>query len=299
MGVQIHDWLRAARPLAHANVAPPLVLGQAFAWATTGRFSWTAAALIHAFGVVDHLFIVFANDYADRDTDADNTTYTPFSGGSRVIAEGRLSPDALRRAAVAMAASLVALAGAWSGSRPGMVAFAFVALGLLWAYSYPPLRYAHRAEGALLQGLGVGVILPLVGFYGQTGSLAAFPWSALGPLFLLGTAGNVVTALPDTPSDRRAGKRTWAVRQGVARARTHAVLVVALAVVLSGFVGPPLPPGARMCLVAVPATAVATSLFFVRRAAPDHRGAMLGFVTTLGGAIALTWVTWAVALFID
>lgn len=293
------DWFRAARPLAHANIAPPLVLGQAFAYAVTGRFSWTAAAMIHVFGVLDHLYIVFANDYADRETDADNETFTLYSGGSRVLVEGRIAPLSLRRAAMAMAGGMVALSIAWGSARPGLIGFAAVAIGLLWAYSYPPIRLSYRGGGEVLQALGLGVILPLVGYYGQTGSLGAFPWSALVPLWILGFAGNIVTALPDEPSDRRANKRTWPVVRGLGPARQHAVAFIAVGAGLTYFVGPASSLGARMLVAGLPLGALAASLLLIGRAEPSNRGAMLGFVTLLGGAISLVWIAWAVALFLS
>ncbi len=291
------DWFRAARPLAHANIAPPLVLGQAFAYAETGHFSWTAALMIHAFGVLDHLYIVFANDYADRETDADNETYTLYSGGSRVLVEGRLAPLSLRRAAMAMAGGMVALSIGWGSARPGFIGFAAVAIGLLWAYSYPPIRLSYRGGGEVLQALGVGVTLPLLGFYGQTGSLGAFPWAVLVPLWILGFAGNIVTALPDEPSDRRADKRTWAVVRGLRPARRHAVALIAVGAGLTYFVGPPSSVGARLCVACLPLCALAPSLLLIDRAEPAHRAAMLGFVTLLGGAISLVWIAWSIALF--
>jgi len=291
------DWLRAARPLAHANIAPPLVLGQALAFATTGAFSWPAAVLVQAFGVLDHLFIVFANDYADRETDADNDTHTLYSGGSRVLVEGRIAPISLRRAALAMAGGLVALSLGWSAERPWLVVFALAALVLLWAYSYPPARLSYRGGGEVLQGLGLGVVLPLVGFYGQAGTVASFPWSVLVPLWLLGVAGNIVTALPDEPSDRRADKLSWPVLRGLAAARRHAMALISLGAGLTFFVGPPMSLGARVVVAGLPQVALAASLLVAGRAEPARRGAMMLFVTLLGGAISLVWVGWAVALF--
>jgi len=292
------DWLRAARPLAHANIAPPLVLGQAFAYAETGRFSWTAALFIHLFGLMDHLYIVFANDYADRETDADNETHTLFSGGSRVLVEGRIEPRSLRRAAMTMAGGMVALSIGWGSERPGLIGFALVAIALLWAYSYPPIRLSYRGGGEVLQALGLGVTLPLGGYYGQAGSFSGFPWAALLPLWVLGFAGNIVTALPDEPSDRRADKRSWPVLRGYVAARRHAVALIAVGVGLTYFVGPPLSLGARLLVVGLPLAALAVSLLFIGRAEPSRKGTMLAFLTLLGGAISLVWVTWSVALFL-
>ncbi|MDH5493566.1 MAG: prenyltransferase, partial [Myxococcales bacterium] len=97
-------WWQASRPLAQANLALPLLLGQALAVGAGARFDPWLALLVHAFGLALHLFIVFSNDYADRDIDVAGTR-TLVSGGSGVLVEGKLRPRALARAARAMAAA--------------------------------------------------------------------------------------------------------------------------------------------------------------------------------------------------
>ena len=54
--------------------------------------SLAAKAVAGGFGVLVQLVIVFVNDFADRETDARNTTFSRFSGGSRVLPEGRIAP---------------------------------------------------------------------------------------------------------------------------------------------------------------------------------------------------------------
>ncbi|HHH27463.1 MAG TPA: prenyltransferase, partial [Polyangiaceae bacterium] len=100
-------WLRAARPLAHANIAPPIALGMAFAHALRSEFSVRMAAVGFGFGVLNHLGIVFMNDLADRETDAMAQTRTPFSGGSRVIPDGLITASALRNAAITVSVLLL------------------------------------------------------------------------------------------------------------------------------------------------------------------------------------------------
>lgn len=290
-------WLRAARPLAHGNIAPPLLLGQAWAFATTGRFSLGAFAVAHAFGVIDHLFIVFANDVADVEIDRDNRTRNLFSGGSRVIVDGLLSPRALAKGAIAMAALLVALSLAWP-ARPLLPAFALAAIALLGAYSFPPLGLSYRGGGEILQGLGVGVVLPLVGYYAQAGTLTGAPIAGLAGLFLFGVAGNVITALPDEPSDRAGGKRSWPVVRGGRRARRDAIALSCLALGVASLALASISPLARALVVGLPALALFASLVDLRRAEPTHRGACLRFVIFAAGAGTVFQLAWAVALVV-
>lgn len=281
-------WLRALRPLAHGNLAPPILLGQALSVAAGWPFDPLAFCLAHAFGLADHAFIVFANDLADHETDADNTTPTPVSGGSRVVPQGLLTPAALARAASWSAAALlgVSLVGALLMSRPLAPLFALAALGLLWAYSHGP-RLSYRGGGELLQGLGLGVVLPLWGFYAQAGTLGRAPWAALGPLVLLHAVGNVLTALPDLPSDARAHKRTWPVRVGEATARRHVLVGLTLALLGVGLVVLRHAGALAACAVLAPPCVALVVACGLRR----HR--VLPFVLAGLGVIGLVQLAWA------
>ena len=230
-------WLRAARPLAFPNLAAPLLCGQALAWEAHGFFAAAGLLMALAYGLFNQLYIVFLNDYADRQADALNPHPTFFSGGSRVLPLGLLPPTALRRAGLVAGAGALALAvgsGARSGTfDPTAPLLAAAGLGLLWAYSFPPVRLNYRGGGEALQGLGCGAILPLLGFYFQAGALAGFPWLLLPVLVALNTAGSIGTSLPDATADRSAGKKTWAARRGVSAACSAALLLGGAALVLS------------------------------------------------------------------
>lgn len=295
---RFRSWFQAARPLAQANIAIPLLVGEALAWAQTGRVHLEMLIAIHVMGVVDQLAIVFANDVADEEGDRKNDTYTPFSGGSRVLPEGKLTLDALRRAAWTMVAILLATSvGAgllWS--RPWLGGLWGAGLVLLWSYSFSPLRLSYRGWGELAQGLGLGVLLPLIGFYGQAGSFDSFPWSALAPLFLLGFAGNINTALPDAPADAAVDKQTWPVRYGTRRARKHTLQLVALAIVATPLV---LRDFEQVVWATVEVPALLLLLVAWRelsRAEPEARASCRRFVLSVGAATHVVALGWSVAL---
>lgn len=232
----MNAWIQAARPLAHLNIVVPLLLGQAAAWHVTGRFSlgWFAAAL--AWGVLDHLFVVFANDYADRATDTGSRT--PLSGGSGVIPEGKLTARAVGSAAAFSALALLIYSGAMVPfGKTWLPLYGVAALSLMWLYSYPPARLSFRGGGEWLQGIGVGVGLPSLGYYLQTGEPLAPGW-ILAPASLLGLCSNVLTALPDADDDARAHKRTFPVRHGIPAARRFASAGIAFACFIVFFATP-------------------------------------------------------------
>lgn len=286
-------WLQAARPLSQANIAVPLLYGQALAFGLFQTFSWRRFALAMVYGVLTQLFIVFANDAADWEADLKNLAPTPFSGGSRVVPEGKLSPMALGKGALVLAALLGAFGFYVTLQERLALALLFCTAPLLltWAYSFKPLRLSYRGGGEHLQALGVGAVLPVVGLYFQAGTLAALPWGALIPCYLLGWAGNVVTALPDEPADRRSDKRARPVVVGAARARLEALLAVGLALALT----PLATPGVLGITRAV-AVAPAASLLVVAALWPKAQS--VGFVVAAGGAIMLGFFGWAGACWV-
>ncbi|MBM4364473.1 MAG: prenyltransferase, partial [Deltaproteobacteria bacterium] len=232
MPVRLAAWFQASRPLAAAQMLAPLGFGMSLAWADRGAFRGKIAWLLVAFTLLDQLVIVFANDVADLRTDLENRTHNRFSGGSRVIAEGKLSPLDLGRGALVSLLALGAVSAylALVELRAFMVVLAAIAAHLLWMYSFPPFRLSYRGHGEILQALGLGAVLPLAGYYGQTGDVDGLTLPALAGPLLLGWAGNVLTALPDRPSDEASGKRSLAVRRGEPAARRAALLALALAV---------------------------------------------------------------------
>jgi 1,4-dihydroxy-2-naphthoate octaprenyltransferase len=299
-------WVQAARPLAAANVAVPLILGQVLAYAATGRFSWQLFGAIQLLGVLDQLFIVFANDFADREADAINPSPSVVSGGSRVIQEGKLSPDALRKAAWIMLAAMIVLSlvMAIGGQLWWLPPLVLGGAALLWAYSFPPLRLSYRGYGELLQGVGVGVVLPVIGYYVQAGSFGSpsapagpsgFPWLGLWPCFLLGYVGNLLTSLPDYPGDRAANKRTYAVRRGQFDARRHALEILAVAIGFGWLVVPNLPWWGVAAMIVVPLLPVFSAARLLGSADAGNRGECLRFVMLGAGAANLAMFAWMVA----
>ncbi len=271
-------WLQAARLPSQMYIFWPLLLGQALAMGE--GFSWEVVIACHLYGLASQLYIVFANDVADMATDRRNFTFTPFSGGSRVLVEGLLSRRQLARAAV-LCAALSALCGVFLGIRHGTwppLPLILFGLALLWAYSYPPLRLSYRGGGEYLQMTGVGLVLPLIGYSAHAGSLAGLPWAIMPLMLALSLSCAMATALPDEPSDRADGKRTHAVRFGLAGSRRTILRLNALALawlVLVPLPGAPLPARAALAL-----PCLALWLAGLRQAGvrPGERG-MLLFVT--------------------
>lgn len=288
MNETLHAWLKASRLPSQLYIALPLLLGQVVASSVSGRpLHLGTLVLVQLFGVLDQLYIVYANDVADEATDATNLTFTAFSGGSRVLVEGMLTRRALMGGAATCALAMLGVTGALAITRnaPSLFVLATSALLLLQMYSFGPLRLSYRGGGELLQMLGVGLVLPLYGYGAQRGDMRGFPWQLLLPLLPAQLACALATALPDEPSDRVSAKRTLAVRIGVSpTARVVGALGVlaaclglvtwhevggsAYALLLPGllsalvFFGPASSPGSRGLTVRI-ALAIASTLSLV------------------------------------
>lgn len=224
------QFVRAARPLAHGMIALPLLWGQAMALVLTGRFDWSAFFAIHLFGLFCQIYILYLNDYADEAVDRE-AEGTWLSGGSRVIPDGGLSGSQLFSAALFALAGMIlvsAFCAAWL-QRPWMLALCVLAAAAGWTYSLAPLKSSYRGTGAMHQALSCGVLLPLIAFYLQSGSLTLIPWALLIPLCLIFYAGSLVTALPDVAADRRGGKLSFPVRHGESRTLRLVAFTLSLA----------------------------------------------------------------------
>lgn len=286
-GSDLVAWVRALRPLAQLNVAPPIVAGAALLGGGAQALDAAGLGVSLGFGLLAHAFIVLANDLADADADAIAGHRTLVSGGSGVLVEGRLSRRQIARAAAVSAVGLLAYGAGWSAvaQTPGPVLCAAATLLLVWSYSFPPLRRAYVDGGAVLQALGVGVVLPLVGAFGQGGPA----WdraSAFVPLVLLGWAGNVATALPDREGDARAEKRTLPVRVGETVARRRVVQVGVIAALCSPLV---LPAAANHVHATIEIVAALAYLLAWRLPPVPFAVA----TSTIGIALQLTWAALA------
>ncbi|WP_161635933.1 prenyltransferase [Desulfonatronovibrio hydrogenovorans] len=190
----------------------PLLLGQSMAHAQ-GNFSWEIFALCHFYGLAVQLFIVFANDIADVETDTLNRTHNIFSGGSRVLVDRSLSRKSLTMAALIFGLLCIAvgLVLGWLWNNWGPLLLILSGHVLVWAYSFRPFQLSYRGGGEFLQMLGVGGLLPVTGYLAQQGNLSCISWPLIVLMLLLSLTCAMSTSLPDQPSDRMSGKKSSSV----------------------------------------------------------------------------------------
>ncbi|SDC23094.1 1,4-dihydroxy-2-naphthoate octaprenyltransferase [Pelagirhabdus alkalitolerans] len=212
----LKTWIKASRLPSLTFIYPSLWLGQAMFVDQYDAFYGSAFIILMLYGLFMATTIVYANDYADFETDQLNDTYTPFTGGSRVLVEKELNKTELFIGAMVMATLSMVVGLYFSIVQSNGFILLFVVIGLLifQAYSFYPIRLSYRGYGETLQMLGVGLILPLVGFTAQGGDLAQFSWVTALILLPSQLAMALSTSLPDEPSDRKSNKMTTVVNLG-------------------------------------------------------------------------------------
>jgi len=220
-------WIQASRIASQSYIFLPILLGQSIWFFQTGKISIVPFILIQLFGLFDQLYIVYANDYADIETDKINNTPTMFSGGSRVLVDNSLEPVDLKRASWLMVILSLSTGVLLTLAYNRILIFPIMVFGLLllWGYSYPPIRLSYRGGGEILQTIGTGMVLPVLGYYAQAGSLTDFPWWIFLIVVPSSFACAVATSLPDEPSDRESDKKTLTVLIGQQPAKSVVILL--------------------------------------------------------------------------
>lgn len=217
----ISTWLRELRlPFLTATIAPALV-GAALARHDAGRIDAGLLLLAVAGAALLHLGTNVVNDYFDHRSGADGVNVrfvSPFTGGSRLIQEGRLSPRAVLAGAIVLFAAAAAV-GVALLVRRGPVILLFGLAGLLsgWFYTAPPVRLAHRGWGELLVGVNFGLLVTVGTYWVLTGRVTAESVVASLPLTFLVADIIIINEFQDSAADRLAGKRTLVVRLGTRR----------------------------------------------------------------------------------
>jgi 1,4-dihydroxy-2-naphthoate octaprenyltransferase len=202
-------------------------IGHPVMWA---RFAWGQIAVTST-----QLMVHYSNDYFDFEADQANATPTEWSGGSRVLPNGELPRWVALVAALTLAAIALfstALLEFALGAGATTTALLLVALVLSWEYSAPPLRFHSSGMGEFVAMLIVTLLVPLVGFSAQTGTLELVAFLSAAPLCFLQFAMLLAVEFPDEAGDTAVGKRTLVVRLGAARAAGLYVASIVLAYAL-------------------------------------------------------------------
>ncbi len=247
----VRIWLMAARVRTLPAAVAPVLVGTSLAvQRDVFRPGAFAAALLGA--LLIQIGTNLANDYSDarRGADAEDRL-----GPVRVTAGGLVPPKQVLMATYVTFA-LAALRGGYLVAVAGIellfVGIASIAAGVL--YTGGPRPYGYEGLGEIFVFLFFGIVAVAGSTFAQTES---WPWEAFVlavPVGLLAAAILVVNNVRDMDSDRRAGKRTLAVRLGRERGRSLYGLMVygAYLVAPLPWVLGPLSPWLMLCWLTLP-----------------------------------------------
>lgn len=159
----------------------------------------------------------YANEFFDIDADTAHDNRTWFSGGSGVLATGRLEPIVAWRAAMIAGLASIAVMIAAIPVDWRLTAVGAVALAGSWWYSAPPPRLVAGGYGELATAVIVGALVPLTGALAAGDIDRALLVSFAAPTTLVSLALLLAVHAPDASSDAAVGKKTLFVRLGGAR----------------------------------------------------------------------------------
>lgn len=210
----------ATRPKFFPASVLPVVAGSAWGAYVGAQFSWYVFVLALLATVCVHAASNVLNDVGDDKIGTDGRNEDriyPYTGGSRFIQTGILSPAGMARLGITLIA-IATLAGLALFVERGPMVIAFGVVGILLGvlYSLGPVKLASLGLGELAVGIAFGV-LPVTGAAWLQGA----PIDAALILFSIPVGAWVENILlnnevPDIDADEAAGKRTIPVRFGLA-----------------------------------------------------------------------------------
>ena len=240
MNDRLKLWIAETRAPFFTATIVPIVLGSVIAWARGEPFHWGLFFLTLLGGLLLHAGANMINDYMDhlRGTDAVNVEFVrPFTGGSRMIQEGLLTPQQILTASMLCLAS-GSVVGLYLTSVRGWAILLIGAIGLFSAVFYvtPGFSLSAIGVGELFIGLNFGVLMTLGAHAVQTGRFSWEPVVASLPVALLIAAVLYINEFQDAAADGAVGRRHLVVRLGK-RLAAQGYAALMLAVYLSLLLG--------------------------------------------------------------
>jgi 1,4-dihydroxy-2-naphthoate polyprenyltransferase len=266
-------WLLAARPRTLPAAIAPVLVGTALAGSED-----VFRALPFVAALVGSVFIQIgtnlSNDYSDARRGADTEDRL---GPVRVTAGGLMPP---RRVLIGtyVAFGVAVAAGLYLAAVAGwellVVGAASILAGVL--YTGGPRPYGYEGLGELFVFLFFGIVAVAGSYFVQTEELRWEAFALAVPVGLLAAAILVVNNVRDIETDRRAGKRTLAVKLGRENARTLFAAMVVVAFLVPPLLVPTLSAWVLLPVAALPLAPPLVRTVATRTDGPALNGALAG-----------------------
>ncbi|MBI2091921.1 MAG: 1,4-dihydroxy-2-naphthoate octaprenyltransferase [Deltaproteobacteria bacterium] len=246
------------RPPFFTATIVPIILGSVMGWHHGADFSWGLFILTFAGGICLHAGVNVTNDYYDHASGNDlaNTEFIrPFTGGSRMIQNGLLTPKEVLAEGFVFYA-LGSLIGLYLVFRCGLPILWIGLIGVATSFFYtaPPVKFVHRGIGEIFIALNFGTLMTLGAYYVQTGELSWAPVIASLPVGLLILLVLYINEFQDYNADKAVGKLHWVARMGREKASKvyGALLAATYLSVVAGVVYSAVPKWGLISLLTIP-----------------------------------------------
>ena len=269
----VRIWVMAARVRTLPAAIAPVLVGTALA-----GFEHTFHPLRFVAALFGAIFIQvgtnLSNDYSDarRGADADDRL-----GPVRVTAGGLVPPSQVL-VATYVSFGLAVLAGIYLIAVAGWLLLAIGAASILAGVGYTggPRPYGYAGLGEAFVFLFFGVVAVAGSYYVQVTHLQWEAFALSVPVGLLAAAILIVNNVRDIDSDRRADKRTLAVKLGRERTRMMfaATVYVAYPLALVTWIAGPLTAWVALSWLSLPLAVVLVRIVRTRTDGPSLNGAL-------------------------
>jgi 1,4-dihydroxy-2-naphthoate octaprenyltransferase len=213
MTAPLEHMFRLGRPkfLIYSNVFYTVGVAAAYKSNPTlpfnlGSYIWVCL-MVHAIHAMTHYF----NEYYDFEADCANKNPSPWTGGSRVLVEGKLKPKVALL--IGRLLSLIVLSNAviYYGITGNVPATITIVLGVIFGHGYSawPLNTSRRGLGEASVSLVLGILVPLGGYLSHDPSSPfgnSLLWPILLPLLPIQFVRMMVMNMADVESDKISGK---------------------------------------------------------------------------------------------
>ena len=204
-------WVQAIRPRTLPAAAAGVLIGAAMAW-RDGVFQLDVVLVCLFTALLLQIGSNLANDVFDFERGTDTSERL---GPTRVTQAGMLTPRQVK-IGMAVVFGLAALLGLYLVWLGGWIIFIAGIAAIISAIAYTggPLPIGYHGLGDVFVFIFFGLASVAGTYFIQAGTVTSAVWWMTLPPGLIVTAILVVNNLRDLENDRKAGKRTLAVRMG-------------------------------------------------------------------------------------
>ena len=245
MKEKLFAWIKVIRLHFYPMTWIAYSLGALVAFRNIGKWDLKVYMIGYLVLFFIELSTILANEYYDYGTDRLNKNAGPFTGGTRVLVEGKLGFAEIKGGiwaslilAVGFGYLLIRINGQVSSLSIILLILAGIFLGL--GYTAPPLKFSYRGLGEVTVAFTHSPYVILCGYVFEGGRWSdPLPWILSIPLFLATLSAIILAGIPDRLADREVSKKVitvlWGPRNAVFLASFFACLASLSGVLLRYF----------------------------------------------------------------